>query len=119
MTDKPAPQQPLHIRQAEGLRKLADAIEANPGLSTYMRFPMRNFDAYLVSDEDQPRATLRTFHAAMTAAGADVVIKNGTNKCEIQAVFHDAFVVTMSATAAVMAGEKPNVVAYEPLVIED
>lgn len=35
-------QQPLHVRQAEGLRALADFVEANPDLADELDYPLRH-----------------------------------------------------------------------------
>jgi hypothetical protein len=114
MNDKP-----LHIRQAEGLRLFADAIEQNPDLGGHLSFALRSMHDFIVNDDAQPYVELRAFHAAMKAAGADVAVKNGYDKCEVKATFLGAVVVSLSANAAVMAGQQPNPVSYEPLVVED
>lgn len=119
MSDKPASKTPLHIRQAEGLRQLANAFEQNPNLGTQMAYALRSMYDFIVNDDAQPYVELRAFHAAMKAAGANVDVKNGDDKCEVKATFLGAVVVTLSAKAAMMAGQQPNPVSYEPLVVED
>ena len=114
MTEKP-----LHIQQAEGLRHLADAIEAAPEVGASLTYALRSMNDFIVEDDARPREELRAFHAAMKAAGAEVSVKNSERGCEVRAKFPGGVVVTLSASAAVMAGAQPNLPAYEPLVIED
>jgi hypothetical protein len=119
MTDQPASEAPLHIRQAEGLRQLADAIEQNPAVGARLTYALRSMTDFIVEDDLQAPPELRAFHAAMKAAGADVNIKNGERGCAVRATFPGAVVVTLQASAEMMAGQQPNPVSYEPLVVED
>jgi hypothetical protein len=104
MTDQPAPEAPLHIRQAEGLRQLADAIEQNPAVGARLTYALRSMTDFIVEDDLQAPSELRAFHAAMKAAGADVNIKNGEDACRVRATFPGAVVVTLQASAEMMAG---------------
>ena len=104
---------PLYVRQAEGLRALADMIEANPDID--LDFALRHIGQPLNWRVQDPRQTLVTFHDASTAYGAEVNIHNGPDRCMVTAVF-DAVRVQMWAAAANLAGE-PQSVQYEPLVL--
>lgn len=116
MTDKPESETPLHIRQAEGLRQLADLIEHDPGFARQVQFSLGHMYNYAISGD--LRADLLSFRASALNAGAEVVIENRPTECEVRATF-SAIEVTRSATASRMAGQQPSAVDYEPLVVED
>jgi hypothetical protein len=116
MSDKPASETPLHIRQAEGLRQLADAVEQSAEFAKQIQFALEQMHNFAVSGD--VRADLIAFKNHALNAGAQVVINNKPSECEVRATF-SGIDVTRSATSSRMAGEKPNVLEYEPLVVED
>lgn len=73
-----ATETPLHIRQAEGLRALADMIEANPEIAETMAYPLRYISAPVTSEDDEVGA-LAAFARACARAGA-VIRKDGDTK---------------------------------------
>jgi hypothetical protein len=62
---------PLHIRQAEGLRAVADMIEANPEMAPLLAYSLRNISAPTGSVDD-PKAAMATFARATVKHGAKV-----------------------------------------------
>lgn len=59
---------PLHIRQAEGLRALADMIESNPGLADHLRQPLTGMSGYVFTAEP-----ITAFIRAAARHGAKIV----------------------------------------------
>lgn len=59
---------PLHIRQAEGLRALADLIEQNPEIAENMRQPLSDMGGYAFTVEP-----IATFVRAAAKHGAKIV----------------------------------------------
>lgn len=105
---------PLRIQQAEALRRLADAVEATPGLAEVVDLPLRYLSTTFKQDA---RARLETFLAGMTAAGAEVTVDNAVHLCTVDASF-GAVQLKVWATADAMKADMPSPPApkYAPLV---
>jgi hypothetical protein len=107
----------LAQQQADGLRSLADLITRNPELAEQLRFPLRYLSTPLDASDGDVRGVLSAFHRATTAAGATVTVDNGRDRCKVSARFGPV-VVSMSADAALMAGEQPAPAPkYPPLEV--
>lgn len=94
MSDK----QPLHVRQAEGLRAFADFIEANPEFAEELSYSLRHIDEPVVCDD--PVVLLGRF--ARAAARARVANqKGGSDKYfKLELRFSDAVVLCLAASRA-------------------
>lgn len=103
---------PLHIRQAEGLRQLADVIEKNPELAHMLRYGLENFGSPVA---DQARETLTEFHRLMRAGGKTPKVYNDITMCEVSTQFGPVG-VRLYATAEHMAGERSQP-EYTPLEV--
>jgi len=105
---------PLHTRQAEALRRLADAVEATPGLAEVVDLPLRYLSTTF---KEGARAQLETFLAGMTAAGAEVAVTNAVDVCTVDASL-GAVQLKVWATAEAMkdGAPPPPVPKYAPLV---
>lgn len=107
---------PLHIRQAAGLRQLADAIEQDPEFAEQVRFALEHLNNFAV--EGDLRADLLAFRTSALKAGAEALIDNKPDECVVRVSF-GPIEVSRRATAARMSGQEPNPFNYKPLVIED
>lgn len=98
MTDTPVDtvKPPLHLRQAEGLRALADFIEANPSLAEEMAYTLSSMQDPVLKDD--PVETLAEF--ARAAARARIPHrKNGSDKYfRLELQFGDAVTFTPYAS---------------------
>ncbi|HKS46729.1 MAG TPA: hypothetical protein VJT49_16775 [Amycolatopsis sp.] len=104
-------EKPLHIRQAEGLRALADFVEQNPGLSDHLGYAFTMLAP--VSTRVDARTILKMFHDAAVGAGAVVSIRNEPDKCHVTADFD---VVSVRSYASAEAMADVPVTAYTPLL---
>jgi hypothetical protein len=81
-----ADKRPLHIRQAEGLRALADMIEANPEIADTMSYPLRYISAPVTSCDDEV-AALAAFARACVRSGAAIRKEGDTQWFRVVASF--------------------------------
>lgn len=111
---------PLHILQAESLRRLADAIEQNPELAEVFKHAFGRVHAPFIDVDSQTdaREDLARFAEVMKEAGAEVSVKNGPARCYVYAKL-GVVVTYRTADPAQMEGpsEPPRKPAYEPLVV--
>ncbi|GAB3156531.1 hypothetical protein GCM10027258_63110 [Amycolatopsis stemonae] len=105
---------PLHVQQAEGLHRLADAVASGADMSYGMQYLVENLTSVYVSFDGPARENLTAFATGMRDAGADVEVRNEPENCTVIATF-GVLKVQKSASAKEMASESP--VAYEPLVL--
>ncbi|MEV5720637.1 hypothetical protein AB0L41_42800 [Amycolatopsis mediterranei] len=107
---------PLHIRQAEGLRRLADMIEQNPQIAGHLAYAL---DGILspVSERLDAREQLSTFARVAKTTDAEVTIKNDRASCAVFAAFGPVR-IEMYASAAKMAGQPQPTPEYEPLAVD-
>lgn len=119
MTDQPAPEQPLHIRQAEGLRRLADMLERSPEIAGKLNYTLGDI-LVPVSQSDDAREELKAFVRAAKRVNADLKVRNDDDTCHVIVEFGPV-AVRMYASAERMAGgpEPKQTPEYEPLVVED
>lgn len=91
-------EKPLHTKQAEGLRALADYIEANPELGNELQYSLRNISEPITCDD--PIALLGQF--ARAAAHARVQNrKDGSDKYfRLELRFSEVVVVSLVASRA-------------------
>jgi hypothetical protein len=69
---EPTPEQAEADRQAAGLRRLADMIQANPELAIQFRYPIHNMNVPISRNTDEKAALAATVRAA-SRAGAVIV----------------------------------------------
>jgi hypothetical protein len=110
---------PLHIRQADGLRQLADMIENNPTIAQHLAWALDDI-LCPASTKLDVREQLTTLATVAKTADAAVTIKNDNDTCHVIVTFGPVS-IRMYASAARMAGnpEPKPTPDYTPLVVDD
>lgn len=104
----------LHVRQAEGLRQLADFIERHPELAKTVEYEFRHMTSPVSSHTDA-RSQLVAVLDAARRDGVPFRAADDDDRCHIDLSFGNAVTLVVYATAARMAGEAERLPSYVPV----